>query len=370
MTGEGPRLVEYRSTDEAGNAEEVGSLTVKVDTAAPVVTAAETGRNTKTVTLTAEDAASGVAGIEYRVDDATEWTTYSGPIVLDTPGTHTVRYRAADEAGNRSTGQIEVVVTGPGEPPEPAKPTVTLATEPAAADGRGNWFTGPVTVTLAGAGGDGALALEYRIGNGPWTAYTTPVRVTDDGVTRVQGRATDAEGTTSAIGTLTVKIDSAAPSIVVGGIGDGARLRIDAVRTVRAAYSDATSGVAETMVRLDGVEVGTPARLEALMLTTGRHRLEVSALDEAGNRATRSVTFRVVANYGAATKVLKRLVRDDEIGRRLADRLTKQLKKARRSPAPKALKALKRFERLTRLVDDKEVRTALQELARALKARL
>ena len=39
----------------------------------------------------------------------------------------------------------------PGEPVEPAKPTVSLTTAPAAANGRASWFTSPVTVSLAGA---------------------------------------------------------------------------------------------------------------------------------------------------------------------------------------------------------------------------
>ena len=108
VTGEGSRLIEYRSTDSAGNVESIKSLTVKIDTVNPTVSDAVTGDATKTVTLTATDATSGVASIEYQTGDATTWTTYSAPLTFNTPGTYVVRYRATDVAGNR------LHRTGPG----------------------------------------------------------------------------------------------------------------------------------------------------------------------------------------------------------------------------------------------------------------
>ncbi|WP_299924526.1 ThuA domain-containing protein [uncultured Nocardioides sp.] len=375
VTGEGERLVEYRSTDVAGNVSELGSETVKVDTAPPVVTTAETGSTTKTVTLTATDATSGVAGIEYRIGDATTWSAYDAPLTFDEPGTYLVRYRAADKAGNTAGGQLEVVVSEPGEPVEPAKPSVTMTTAPAAANGRANWFTAPVTVTLAGAGGEGRVSIQYRIDNGPWTAYTAPFKVSADGVTRVQARATDAAGTTSAIETTTIKMDATAPMVAVDGIADGAKLDVAAVRTARVTVSDATSGAAEQVVRLDGEVVNAPVRLDAMSLAPGRHTLEVTVLDEAGNQASQAVTFRVVVrSYGKVKKLVNRLDDQGLVGPKLAKKLKKQLQAAnradRRKDAGQAVRSLKRFERLASRVGDKEVRLALKRLSRTLKSQL
>ena len=269
VLGEGSRLIEYRSTDVAGNAEAINSLTVKVDTASPTVTATQAGDTTKTVTVTATDATSDVASIQYQVDADTTWKTYSAPLTFDQPGTYTVRYRATDDAGNTTNGQTEVVVPKPGGPVETAKPTVSITTNPVAANGRSNWFTSPVTVTLAGAGGEGKLSVEYRIDNGSWTAYTAPFKVAQDGVTRVQARATDASGRTSAIETTTVKIDGSAPTLGVSGIVDGQKMDMAAIRTAMVTFADATSGVAERVVRLDGTVVRSPARLDGMVL---RHR--------------------------------------------------------------------------------------------------
>ena len=375
VTGEGERLVEYRSTDAAGNVEATRSQTVKVDTAPPVVTSAESGTTTKTVTLTATDATSGVASIQYRIGDDAEWSTYDAPLSFDEPGTYLVRYRATDNAGNTAGGQLEVVVSEPGEPVEPAKPSVSLTTAPAAANGRANWFTSPVTVSLTGAGGEGKLGLEYRIGgNGAWTAYTAPFRVTNDGVTLVQARATDAAGTTSAISTLTVKMDATAPTVAVDGIADGAKLDVAAVRTARVRVSDATSGAAEQVVRLDGKVVSAPVRIAAMSLSPGTHELEVTVLDEAGNQASQTVTFRVVGSYGAGKKLVKRLVDEGLVGPKLAAKLKKELTSAkraeRRKDAGQALRSLKKFERLASRVKDKEVKLALKRLSRTLKSQL
>jgi len=51
------------------------------------------------VTVTASDAGSGVASIEYALDSGA-WTAYTSAVSVRAPGAHTVRYRATDVAGN------------------------------------------------------------------------------------------------------------------------------------------------------------------------------------------------------------------------------------------------------------------------------
>ena len=54
-----------------------------------------------TVTVNATDAGSGVARVEYALDDG-PFGTYSAPVTVNSPGQHTVRFRATDVAGNTS----------------------------------------------------------------------------------------------------------------------------------------------------------------------------------------------------------------------------------------------------------------------------
>jgi hypothetical protein len=77
------------------------------DTTAPTTTATVTGNRdgdggfvgSATVTVTATDSGSGVRGIEV-AEPGADWVVYSAPLVIRTPGPHTVRYRATDGAGN------------------------------------------------------------------------------------------------------------------------------------------------------------------------------------------------------------------------------------------------------------------------------
>ena len=375
----GTYVVRYRATDAAGN-RATGQVEVVVptdepdpDTTDPTVSAAVTGDATKTVTITATDD-SGAATIEYQIDDATTWETYTAPLTFDEPGTYVVRYRATDAAGNRATGQVDVVVPEGTDPEPGAKPSVTMTTAPAAANGRSNWFTSPVTITLAGAGGEGKLTVEYRVGNGAWTAYTAPFKVSEDGVTRVQARATDAAGKTSGVETITIKMDATAPTLAIEGIADGAKLDVAAVRTALLTVTDATSGPAEQVVRLDGTVVTGPATIDAMSLRTGKHVLEVTAFDTAGNLTVESLTFKVVASYGAGKKLVKRLDNEDAIGPKLAKKLKKELTAAKRADKAdndrQARKALKRFKKLASRVQDKEVKRGLKRLSRTLKSQL
>ncbi|WP_217253775.1 OmpL47-type beta-barrel domain-containing protein [Streptomyces sp. AC602_WCS936] len=129
----GEHTVRYRATDKAGNvaAEKNVAFTVVAappeDTTAPVTGATvEGGKDSDgayvgsaKVTVSATDeGGSGVAGIEYSLD-AGPYLAYTGPVVVDRVGRHTVAYRASDKAGNTSEPLTVsfTVVTGQVPPP-------------------------------------------------------------------------------------------------------------------------------------------------------------------------------------------------------------------------------------------------------------
>lgn len=116
--GEGARV----HADDAGNLYFLGYYGSQhlfrytpdlADTAAPVVTARFSGTNVGAVTLTATDAGSGVAQVEYRIDDG-DWREYVEPLVVKRSERPVIRYRARDRAGNSSG--IEVLALRPGPP--------------------------------------------------------------------------------------------------------------------------------------------------------------------------------------------------------------------------------------------------------------
>ncbi|MDG4809599.1 plastocyanin/azurin family copper-binding protein [Micromonospora sp. WMMD1120] len=118
VTTVGMHMLHYRATDVAGNtsAEQMAHFTVVAppaeDTTPPTVTATVAGdRNddgayvgAATVTVTATDADSGVATVEYALDTGA-WTAYTAPVTVRATGAHTLRYRATDTAGNAAAEQ-------------------------------------------------------------------------------------------------------------------------------------------------------------------------------------------------------------------------------------------------------------------------
>jgi hypothetical protein len=117
----GSHKVTYWSTDNAGNVESSHIGYVNIDTTAPVTTAsglsATAGpawsRNA-TVSLSANDALSGVAATYYAIDSGSR-QTYSGSFKL-ADGAHTVIYWSVDKAGNveaTHTGYADIDTVGP-----------------------------------------------------------------------------------------------------------------------------------------------------------------------------------------------------------------------------------------------------------------
>jgi len=83
-------------------------VTIKIDGTAPVTTiptTLPTGWSNKpvTVTLVGDDAGSGRAATQYRLQGASAWTPYTVPFQVTTQGSSTWEYRSLDAAGNAET---------------------------------------------------------------------------------------------------------------------------------------------------------------------------------------------------------------------------------------------------------------------------
>jgi subtilisin family serine protease len=114
VSDDGVHEYQYRAVDAAGNASDVQSFTVKVDTTAPTIPVAGPAawRNKPVeLTLTALDATSGLDVLEYRLGTSGAWTALASgaKVTVSTEGTTTVQYRASDVAGNVTGTQEQVV---------------------------------------------------------------------------------------------------------------------------------------------------------------------------------------------------------------------------------------------------------------------
>lgn len=249
----GEHHVRYRAFDKAGNvsAEKHVMFTVVApptdDTTAPETSATVTGeRNAEgqylsmaTLTVSASDTGSGVNTIEYALGESGAWQAYTAPVMVHESGTHTVRYRATDRAGNVSAVK-SVTFTVVAPPVEDRTPPVTGATVTGDRNSSGAYVrSATVTVSADDHGGSGVDRVEYSLDGGPYVAYGAPLVVDRAGTHTVAYRATDKAGNTAAARTVTFTVVAGggvpAPNcpeyderttVIVGTVDSGVRNRV------------------------------------------------------------------------------------------------------------------------------------------------
>ncbi|MFJ7213185.1 OmpL47-type beta-barrel domain-containing protein [Amycolatopsis sp. NPDC098790] len=293
------------------------------DTTAPTVTAAVAGNRdsagnyieSATVSLTATDAGSGVASVEYQLDGGT-WTAYSAPVAVTAVGMHMLHYRATDVAGNTSPEGMEhfTIVEGQGDT---TPPTVTASLS-GDRDSAGNYLD-VATVSLTATDADSPVAsVEYQLDGGAWTAYSAPVAVTGAGAHMVHFRATDTEGNTSPEGMSSftvVKRDTTAPTVSasVAGTQDADGNYVGKA-TVTVTASDTGSGVAAVEYKVDG-GAWTAYSAPVAVSSAGAHTVGYRARDVAGNASSEgSVAFTVVAGGDTTAPVISMQVTGNQDG--------------------------------------------------------
>ncbi|MGW3623397.1 OmpL47-type beta-barrel domain-containing protein [Streptomyces sp. NPDC000880] len=206
----GTHKVRYRASDKAGNvaAEKAVDFTVVApptdDKTPPETSATVSGEKNAqgeylgmaTVTVTASDTGSGVNTIEYAIGAAGAWQPYTAPVMVHEAGTHKVRYKATDKAGNAAAEKaVDFTVVTP--PAEDKTPPVTSAEVSGQKNSDGAYVTSAKVTLTATDADSGVDKVEYSLDGGPYLAYTSPVIVDRVGFHTVLHRATDKAGNTS-----------------------------------------------------------------------------------------------------------------------------------------------------------------------------
>ncbi|AFC28166.1 coagulation factor 5/8 type domain-containing protein [Paenibacillus mucilaginosus 3016] len=191
LTTYGTHTLVYWSVDWAGNVEQQHTVTVNLDKSAPVVAglyADITVPTNKDVTVTIYYP-NDVVLTEYKFGDNGEWTAYTGPVTVSE--NVTVYARSADAAGNVSDVASYTVSNIYKTAPTDAVFTADVT----------NPTNGNVTLTISYP--DNAVVKEYKVGdNGTWTAYASPVTVSDN--VTVYAQSKDFVGNSSNVTSYTV----------------------------------------------------------------------------------------------------------------------------------------------------------------------
>jgi len=196
ISTEGTNTLAHRATDNAGNVYTLLTQTIKIDKTAPTLVKGLVGTpgllgwyiTDVQVTLTGDDAISGLDKVEYKID-AGGWTTYIAPFTMSVEGTHTLYHRAFDVAGN----EYEL----PSQPVNIDKTAPTLVKGLVGTPGLLGWYITDVQVTLTGDDalpGSGLDRVEYSFDGITWTTYTVPFIISDEGINVLYHRVFDLAG--------------------------------------------------------------------------------------------------------------------------------------------------------------------------------
>ncbi|MGW6459655.1 OmpL47-type beta-barrel domain-containing protein [Streptomyces sp. NPDC055078] len=305
----GTHKIRYRATDKAGNtaaekSEEFRVAAPSTDDKTPPETSATVSgeRNDQgqyldmaTVTVTASDTGSGVNTIEYAIGASGAWQPYTAPVMVHAAGTHKVRFKATDKAGNAAAEKSADFTVVPAPSPD-TTPPVTGADVAGQQNSDGAYITSAkVTVNATDVDGSGVDKVEYSLDGGPYLAYTAPVLVDRVGFHTVLHRATDKAGNTSAAQkvTFTVAEGGGVPApncpewderltVIVGTVDTGVPNRMTRSRcTVNELIEDEKSWSSHALF-LKHVDQVLDRLLADAVIDTREHRKIYSAAKKSG----------------------------------------------------------------------------------------
>lgn len=276
----GSGTANYTAKSATSGKTDTGSTAWKYDPADPQATYTIAGgtpaggwyRNSVTFTASASDAVSGLASLTVKDNGF----TVSNPATMG-EGVHNVTLTSADNAGNVATSSVTVRVDI--TPPVISR---TLSTSPASS----GWHTTtPVLNVSAADAGSGVVSISIT-DNGVALANGSTL---GDGVHNLAITAIDLAGNSSTE-SFTVRVDATPPVITpdfIGTLGSHGWYVTDV--DVIASFTDATSGIASTIVLLDGNVITLPSKIDS----DGERTLILNARDNAGNLSSRSYTVKI-----------------------------------------------------------------------------
>ena len=192
----------YRSTDVAGNQEDIKNTTVLVDLTAPkllVSTPASWQTSDFVVNWSASANYSGLNRTEYRID-GDSWFEADN-VTFSESGNYSLEVRAVDNVGNTNTSTHQVLLDK--EAP--------LTTD----DAPSGWSNQPFTVLLnASDGVSGVDFTSYRINSGSWVNATN-ITIDADGNLTLEYYSVDVAGNQEVTRTTNVALDQQAPTLNV-----------------------------------------------------------------------------------------------------------------------------------------------------------
>ena len=270
VSEDGVYTIKTRARDWAGNIGVWRTHTLQIDQKLPEDTADLPSGWVKSrdVALTATDATSGVATIEYTINGGSVVVVNadSANFTLPADGTFTIARSITDNAGQQTGWKTSTIKV------DTAVPVNTSAAAPTA------WQKTALSLDLTGSDvGSGVDRYEYRVGTGEIKSGT-PAVVSTDGTQTLQTRVVDKAGNESAWRNETVKVDLTKPLNTTPVVSQPWR-STNFATTVSG--TDAASGLATVEWKVDSGAVSTSPAVT--IGAEGNYTLYTRVTDVAGN---------------------------------------------------------------------------------------
>jgi len=323
----GPHTIFARAIDNANNegATSIQIASIISDTTSPTITISSpkdgdvlpSGSVVIAGTASDETGGSGINEVVVKVDNVDSGTVlpdsqghWSASVSNLQDGSHTISAVAFDNAGNTQSASVDVTIKSPDVLP----PSVSIS-DPT----EGQQFS-PGKITVSGtssdnSGGSGVKLVEVRVdGNwyqtaapsttNDWAQWSITMDISTTGTHSIQARATD-NSDNQASNTVNINIQSAdttAPKVAITSPTASQQIPQGAV-TVTGTSSDESSGLKTVELQLDSgsYQTATPKSIDdwstwstkLSITTTGTHKIQARATDNAGNQNWYSVSISV-----------------------------------------------------------------------------
>lgn len=233
--------------------------------------------------FSADDLMTGISSLAAELDGADVNNNQTIDLKDFALGRHTFDVRAADRLFNEATKTIIFNVIDDAVPVSNAK--IASGTI-----GNNSWYTSDATIAIdANDAKSGIKRIEYNLdGSDKYNDYSAPIAVSSEGETTVYYRAEDNAGNIGETKQLSVKIDKTTPQ-TADNAPEGWQANDVSVKLTA---TDATSGIAKTLYRINSGEWIEGA---AVALTeSGEYTIEYYSEDAAGNKEEIKIARNIV----------------------------------------------------------------------------
>lgn len=298
ITDEGTHVIVFSSMDRAGNTNSIFEY-VKIDKTSPQIVCIPSEPPGPTgwylspvdVVLTAADDLSGLALLEYSLDDGITWQSGPLPIFISNEGGTTIHYRAQDKAGNLAHASLTIHI-------DTIAPLTSL--DLLGILGSNDWYVSDVTLTLdAEDATSGVAGTWYSFDEITWFPSNELCPLTEEGSFTIYYYSADIAGNMEPIKSALVQIDKTVPitSLEIGPhYEDEGLIYVTSATEFNLTATDETSGIASTFYRINEDAWMEYTGSIYLLGEAGNYIIEYYSEDVAGhNEAPQSLTVVLVS---------------------------------------------------------------------------